>query len=95
MDRLLITEYVPAAMLVNSNLDILVFRGNVTPYLSPESGQTSLNITRILRKELRSEVQTLVYRAKKESKAVVEEAIRFQSGEVEKTVNIQVIPLQR
>ena len=94
VDRLLITEYVPAAMLVNSNLDILVFRGNVTPYLSPESGQTSLNITRILRKELRSEVQTLVYRAKKESKAVVEEAIRFQSGGVEKTVNIQVIPLQ-
>ncbi len=95
VDRLLITEYVPAAMLVNGNLDILVFRGNVTPYLSPESGQTSLNITRILRKELRSGVQTAVYRAKKESKQVTEEAIRFQSGELQKTVNIQVIPLQR
>ena len=33
MDKLLITEYVPAAFLINSNLDILVFRGNVTPYL--------------------------------------------------------------
>ncbi len=93
VDRLLITQYVPATMLVNSNLDIFFFRGDVLPYLSPESGQTSLNITRILRKELRSEVQTLVYRAKKESKAVAEVAIRFQSGELEKTVNIQVIPL--
>lgn len=95
VDRLLITEYVPAAMLINSNLDILVFRGNVTPYLSPESGQTSLNVTKILRKELRSEVQTLVYRAKKDNKPVAEEAIRFQSGEIQKTVNIQVIPLKR
>jgi PAS domain S-box-containing protein len=93
VDRLLITEYVPAAMLVNSNLDILVFRGNVMPYLSPESGQSSLNVSRFLRKELRSEVQTLVYRAKKECRAVAEAAIRFQSGELEKTVNIQVIPL--
>ncbi|MGO8806744.1 MAG: PAS domain S-box protein, partial [Candidatus Bathyarchaeia archaeon] len=93
VDRLLITEYVPATMLVNSNLDILFFRGNVLPYLSPESGQTSLNITRILRKDLRSEVQTLVFRAKKENKTVTEEAIRFQFGELEKTVNIQVIPL--
>ena len=94
VDRLLITEYVPAAMLVNNNLDILVFRGNVTPYLSPESGQTSLNAAKILRKELRSEVRTLVYKAKKENKPVTEESIRFQSGELQKTVNIQVIPLQ-
>jgi two-component system CheB/CheR fusion protein len=95
VDRLLITEYVPAAMLVNSNLDILVFRGNVLPYLSPESGQTSLNVTRFLRKELRSEVQTAVYRVKKDCKPVTEEAVRFKVGELQKTVNIQVIPLQR
>jgi PAS domain S-box-containing protein len=93
VDRLLITDYVPAAMLVNSNLDILVFRGNVTPYISPESGQTSLNVTKILRKELRAEIQTVVYRAKKDNKPVAEGAIRFQDGELQKTVNIQAIPL--
>ena len=50
MDKLLITEYVPAALLINNNLDILVFRGNVTPYLSPESGQISFNIARMIRR---------------------------------------------
>ena len=94
VDRLLITEYVPAALLVNSNLDILVFRGNVTPYLSPESGQASLNVAKIIRKELRPEVQTAVYRAKKENKSIKEEAIRFQYGEQSKTINIQVMPLR-
>ncbi|MGA2385937.1 MAG: PAS domain S-box protein [Candidatus Bathyarchaeia archaeon] len=94
VDRLLITEYVPAALLVNSNLDILVFRGNVTTYLSPESGQASLNLAKLIRKELRSEVQTVVYRAKKENKPVKAEAIRFQYGDQQKTINIQVIPLR-
>ena len=53
VDRLLVTEYVPATLLINSNLDILVFRGNVTPFLSAESGQTSLNVAKIIRKEFR------------------------------------------
>ena len=38
VDRLITTEYGPATLLVNNNLDIIVFRGDVAPYLSPESG---------------------------------------------------------
>jgi len=94
VDRLLITEYVPAALLVNNDLDILVFRGNVTAYLSPESGQASLNLAKLIRKELRAEVQTAVYRAKKENKPIKEEAVRFQYGDQPRTINIQVIPLR-
>lgn len=94
MDKLLITEFVPAALLINNNLDILVFRGNVTPYLSPESGQISFNVAKMIQKELRAEVQTAVYRAKKENKPVKQDAIRLQYDEQPKTVNIQVIPLR-
>jgi PAS domain S-box-containing protein len=93
MDKLLITEYVPAALLLNNNLDILVFRGNVTPYLSPESGQISFNVAKMIRKELRADVQTAVYQAKKENKPVKKEAIRVKYGGQQKTFNIQVIPL--
>ena len=54
VDHLITTEYGPATLLVNNNLDILVFRGDVTPYISPESGAASFNVTKIIRKELRS-----------------------------------------
>ena len=33
VDRLLVTEYVPAALLVNADLDVLIFRGNIVPYI--------------------------------------------------------------
>ena len=58
VDRLLMAEYVPATLLVNNNLEILVFRGQVNPYLTHESGTASFNVTKIIRKELRTDVQT-------------------------------------
>ena len=52
-----------------------------------------MNVAKMIRKELRPEIQSAVYRAKKENKAVKVEAIRFQYGELSKTINIQVMPL--
>jgi hypothetical protein len=69
VDKLITTEYGPATLLVNNKLDILVFRGDVAPYLSPESGAASFNVTKIVQKDLRSQVQTALYRAKKEKKS--------------------------
>ncbi len=93
VDRLLVTEYVPAALLVNSNSDVLLFRGNIAPFVLPESGLASFNIAKITRKELKSEVQTMIYRAKKENKPIKESAIRLEFAGEQKTINIQVIPL--
>ena len=93
VDRLLVTDYVPAALLVNSNSDVLLFRGNIAPFVLPESGLASFNIAKITRKELKSEVQTMIYRAKKENKPIKESAIRLEFAGEQKTINIQVIPL--
>ena len=93
VDRLLVTDYVPAALLVNSNSDVLLFRGNIAPFVLPESGLASFNIAKITRKELKSEVQTMIYRAKKENKPIKESAIRLKFAGEQKTINIQVIPL--
>ncbi len=93
VDRLLVTDYVPAALLVNSNSDVLLFRGNIAPFVLPESGLASFNIAKIIREELKSEVQTMIYRAKKENKPAKENAVRVEFAGEHKTINIQVIPL--
>ncbi len=93
VDHLITTEYGPATLLVNNNLDILVFRGDVASFLSPESGAASLNVTKIIRKELRSQVQTAVYRAKKENK-VFKETVHFKQKGEPRIVNIEIRPLK-
>ncbi len=93
VDHLIISEYGPASLLVNNNLDILVFRGDVAPYLSPESGAASFNVTKIVRKEFRSQVQTAIYRARKEKTAFKETVSLKQKGQ-SKTVSIEIRPLE-
>ncbi len=88
VDHLITSEYGPATLLVNNNLDILVFRGDVAPYLTPESGAASFNVTKIVRKELRSQIQTALYRAKKEKKAF-KETVHFKQKGQPKTVSIR------
>jgi two-component system CheB/CheR fusion protein len=55
-DRLLLARYAPAAILVDDALTILQFRGETGPYLAPASGPPSLNLQRVLRPELLSDV---------------------------------------
>jgi two-component system CheB/CheR fusion protein len=93
VDHLITSEYGPATLLLNNNLDILVFRGDVAPFLSPESGVASFNVTKIVRKELRSQVQTALYRSRKEKRAIKETVSFKQKGQL-KTVNIEIRPLE-
>jgi PAS domain S-box-containing protein len=93
LDRLLTTELSPPALLVNSDLDILIFRGLVAPFLSPESGAVSFNLTKLIRKEIRGEIQSAAFEAKKERQTIKKEAIQFQYGTEQKTINIQVRPI--
>jgi two-component system, chemotaxis family, CheB/CheR fusion protein len=93
VDHLLLAEYAPATLLVNNNLEILVFRGQVDPYLTHESGTASFSLTKIIRKELRTDVQTAVYRARKENKAI-KETVQFKHDGQQKTVTIKVKPLK-
>ena len=93
VDHLITSEYGPATLLLNNNLDVLVFRGDVGPFVSPESGAASFNVNKIVRKELRSQVQTALYRARKEKRDIKETAV-FKQKSQSKTVNIEIRSLE-
>ncbi len=92
VDRLLMSEYVPASLVLNSNLDVLGFRGKVDPYLSVDAGTANFNATKIIRKELRPALQTAVYRAKKDNQEI-KETVRIEKDTQTKTVTIQIKPI--
>jgi Methylase of chemotaxis methyl-accepting proteins len=93
VDKLLMAEYVPASLLLNNNLDIVVFRGKIDPYISIDAGAATLNAIKIVQKELRPALQTAVYRSRKDKKNV-EDTIRFEHGQETRIVNIQVKPVK-
>lgn len=93
VDKIIMSRYIPGMILVNRNMDILLFRGYTAPYLMPESGQASLNINKMLREELKLEVQTGIYRARKENHPVTIDNIEFRPNGETKTVCVEIIPI--
>ncbi|HEX7482180.1 MAG TPA: CheR family methyltransferase, partial [Candidatus Bathyarchaeia archaeon] len=93
VDRQLMGEYVPPTLLINNKLEILAFRGQINPYLIFEQGPASLNVNKIVQKELRAEVQTAIYTARKANKPF-KAKVQFTLEGQPRIVNLKVKPLK-
>ncbi len=94
IDHILLSEYAPASLVLNNNLDVIFFRGDVNSYISMDSGIASLNITKIVRKDIRTTIQTAVYIAKKEKKEV-KEIVRIEDGTRMVTISVKPIKIPK
>ena len=93
-DRILWARYVPPAVLVNANLEILQFRGDTGPYLSPAPGKASLNLLKMVRHGLLVRLRSAVNRARKEEAPIREEGLLVKSDGGTRNVNLEVVPVR-
>jgi len=93
-DRIVLSQYGPAGVVVNENLHILHFRGQCSPYLSPPPGQASLGLLRMVRPELVLELRTAVHQAKKQEIAVTRKGIRIHRDGHLADCSLEVVPFK-
>jgi two-component system CheB/CheR fusion protein len=91
-DRIVMSRYVPAGVVVDSEMDILQFRGHTGPYLEPKSGGASLNLLRMAREGLVSELRSAFQRARREGVAVRRDRVRVKMDDHISEVSIEVVP---
>jgi PAS domain S-box-containing protein len=92
-ERLLLNRYVPANVLVNKSLEIVRFRGSMTPYLAPASGKASLNLLKMVRDDLAFDLRMLLQRVKKERAAVRKGGIRMRVDDSTHKVALEIVPM--
>lgn len=92
-DELLLSQFTPASMLVNANMEILRFRGATSSYLEPKSGSASLNLLKMVREELALDLRGLIHAAKKDGIRVIKDHIAVRRNGKMSQVSIEVIPL--
>jgi two-component system CheB/CheR fusion protein len=92
VDSLLTLMFVPATFIINSTLDVVSVRGQVQPYITMEPGAPSFSIAKVLRKELRPSVQTVIYRSRKENRAM-QDTVSFTQDKLKRKVRIHIEPL--
>ena len=93
-DRILLARYVPPAVLVNADLDIVHFRGDTGPYLAPPSGNATLNLFKMAREGLLMALRSAIIRARKDDTAVRDEGLRIKSHDGIRKVNLEVVPVR-
>ncbi|MDB5341383.1 MAG: luxQ [Planctomycetaceae bacterium] len=93
-DRVLLTKFAPPGVLISADLDILQYRGDTGPFLTPAPGKASLNLLKMLREGLLVGVRAALLRAGKEETSMREEGLRVKSHGGYLEVAIEVIPVK-
>jgi two-component system, chemotaxis family, CheB/CheR fusion protein len=93
-DRLLLTKYVPCAVVVNDELEILQSRGRTNRFLELPTGKASLSLLKMARPGLLYELRALIDQARKNAVAVSKEGIVLEEEDGAISVKLEVIPFR-
>lgn len=92
-DEIMLRKYTPAGVVVNETMDIVHFRGNTATYLEQAPGKPSHNLLKMAKTGLSFELRNLLYKVKKENKALAKDNIALQVDGNMRMITIEAIPL--
>jgi len=94
-DRLLLSKYSPAGVLVDENLEVLEIRGRAAPFLALQGGKLSFNLLKLLPDTgLFLEVEKLTQEAGRTDAPAHGERVAYEAEGHFGEVNIEVTPLR-
>jgi two-component system, chemotaxis family, CheB/CheR fusion protein len=92
-NRIILQRYTPPAVVVDSDLQILEFRGQVGLFLEPAAGDASLNLLKMAREGLLHGLRAAIVQARKSDRPARKDGLRVQSDGQTRAVSVQVFPL--
>ncbi len=91
-DRILLTQYGPAGVVINSHLDVLQFRGQTGSFLEHPHGDASLNVLKMAREGLMLDLRTAINKAFKQNARVRQSGVHVRQNESWQEVTIEIVP---
>jgi len=93
VDRLIQSCYTPDAVVVDSDFQIVQFRGHTSTYLDPSPGEATLNLLRMTRESLVMPLRRLLHEARSRNAPAIErDAVIEHRGE-RRRIGIEVAPV--
>ncbi|HEV2390942.1 MAG TPA: chemotaxis protein CheB [Verrucomicrobiae bacterium] len=93
-DRLLVSQFAPASVLINAESQILQFRGATGPFLEPAIGKATHDLLKMACEGLKAPLRALLEQAKAQDNPFRKQGIRLRHDGQLRTVNLEVIPLK-
>ncbi|MBS1606293.1 MAG: PAS domain S-box protein, partial [Bacteroidetes bacterium] len=93
VDEVLYAKYVPAAVVINQEMEILQFRGATGLFLEPARGKASFNLMKMARPGLTFDLRNCIHKAQSTHGPIRKTGIVFKVKDREHEVAIEVTPL--
>jgi two-component system CheB/CheR fusion protein len=89
-ERLVLSEYGPAWVIVNENFEIIHSRGDTSPYLQLAPGRATLALLKMAREGIRVELRKLLAKAKSEDVVVQSAVFQERDGGEIRNIRLEV-----
>ena len=93
-EAILLEHYAPPALIVDSDLHIVHFQGDTSPYLVSATGQPSFHLLKMVRPDLVVDLRTAIHKAKREGITVAKDTVPFKNQGRPAAVGLEVRPLK-
>ena len=94
VDRILLSKYSPAGVVVDEDLEVIEIRGKASPYLTLPVGKVSFNLMKLIPDTgLFLEVEKLIQQARKSGEPVRQERVPYEHDGSAGSLNVEVVPL--
>jgi two-component system CheB/CheR fusion protein len=95
VDHVLLARYAPACVLIDDNLEVVQFRGRTGPYLEAPPGQPQLNVLKMARDGLASQLPLAIQRARQSAAPVRQDnVVVHERGQQQQRFHLEVVPLR-
>jgi PAS domain S-box-containing protein len=93
-DRVTVNQFAPPGVLVNTDFQVLQFRGRTGAYLEAPTGKATFDILRMAREGLMLPLRAAINSANRDGKTARREGIEMGGGGRTRLVNLEVVPLR-
>jgi two-component system, chemotaxis family, CheB/CheR fusion protein len=93
-EKIILSKYAPAGVVVNDRLEVLDFYGHTGSYLEHSPGGASLGLLKMVREGIRLPLRSAIHQAKKQGAPVRTEGLQVKSNSHLKELNLEVVPVR-
>jgi two-component system CheB/CheR fusion protein len=94
VERIVLDEYAPCGVLIDSSMKVVQFRGHTGRFLESAAGKPSLDIFKLAREGLLMPLRAAIYKARETKHTVRRETEDFRYSGHRTRVNITVVPVK-
>ena len=94
IDAVLVSEFMPASVVINHQMEIVQFRGTTDLFLTHPKGKATFNILKMARPEIAFELRNAISKVIKTKQPIRKSGIEFKINSIVKILRLEIVPLE-